>query len=335
MPDDDSEVFVDLSNVAKHELLGYSQHHAALSRWDRLRSVWLRTRGEPRRFALIADDSLLKALPRQDQIRLQDLVHREELRVVPNADVELLGEASRVGGTVLSNDRFVDHLRMPNIDRVKLVGWTVRGSNVLLVERPLERLRSAIISARLQKQELKDAGLAEDSPELGFRWYCNESGCDNDLVPIPAIRGGTPVCPSCEAYLERGHEWRTPIWIKIMHRDEVVNRFVLEDGESVFVGRGTDEDTVSLAEAFTHASDVLALDHKHVELQNREGRLYAFDRGTAHGTSLRYPVAGQRNILSPPLPLVPGEEKLVPIGWKLVLARTPFTIQISGRQGVA
>ena len=335
MPDGDSEVFVDLSNVAKHELLGYSQHHAALSRWDRLRSVWLRTRGEPRRFELIADDSLPKALSRQDQIRLQDLVHREELLLVPDADVELLREASRVGGTVVSNDRFVDHLRMPNIERIKLVGWTVRGSNVLLIERPLERLRSAIISARLQKQQLKDAGLSEDSAELGFRWYCNESGCDNDLVPIPAIRRGAPVCPSCDAYLERGDRWRNPIWIKIMHRDEVVNRFVLEDGESVFVGRGTDADTVSLAEDFKHASDVLALGHKHVELQNRDGRLYVADQGTARGTSVRYPVAGHRNILSPPSPLTPGEEKLVPIGWKLVLAHTPFTIQISGRQGIA
>ena len=35
-------VFVDLSNVAKDPLLGFSADHAALSRWDRLRAVWLR-----------------------------------------------------------------------------------------------------------------------------------------------------------------------------------------------------------------------------------------------------------------------------------------------------
>ncbi|QZT60287.1 hypothetical protein [Mycolicibacterium austroafricanum] len=224
---------------------------------------------------------------------------------------------------------------MAGLDRVSLVGWVVRGDNILLVERPLERLRSAVISARAQKQLLKEVGLNEDSPELGFQWYCRESTCRNDLVPIPAIEHGMAVCPDCGAYLERGAPWRAPIWLKVMHGQQEVNRFVLEDGESTYVGRGVDDETVSLADDFDHASDVLALDLRHVQLQNREGRLYAIGQETAKGTTLRYPVAGQRNLLAPPTPLRPGDAKLVPLGWKIVLARTPFTIQISGRQGPA
>jgi hypothetical protein len=334
MPDSDTgDVFVDLSNVSKHELLGFSQHHAALSRWDRLKAVWLHARGEPSRFVLVADDSLLRALSRPDQLRLQDLQRRGEAIMVRDADVELLREAARFGGTVLSNDRFVDHLRMSNLDKVTLVGWVVRGDTILLAERPLERLRSAVISARAQKQQLKQMGLGEDSPELGFRWYCRESSCGSDLVAIPALRRGTACCPACGAYLERGQPWRKPLWLKIMHGQSEVNRFVLEDGETVCVGRGTDDDTVSLAEEFEHASDVLALDLRHVELQNSGGRLYAVDLSTARGTALRYPVAGQRNLLSPPTSLLPGEARPVPTGWKIVLGRTPFTIQISGQQG--
>jgi hypothetical protein len=329
--DESSDVFVDLSNVAKHKLLGFSQHHAALSRWDRLKAVWLQARGEPREFTLVADDSLLRALSRADQLRLQDLHRRGEAVFTPDADVELLRKAVRVSGAVLSNDRFVDHLRIPGLDKVSLVGWVVRGENVLLSQRPLERLRSAVISARARKQQLKDMGLVEESPELGFQWYCRDSTCPNDLVAIPVIRQNSTTCPSCGAYLERGERWRTPIWLKLMHGQTEVNRFVLQDGETVYLGRGTSDDTVSLAEDFDHAADVLALDLKHVELTNVEGRLYARDMDTARGTGLRHPVAGGRNIVSPPAPLSSDDAKAVAVNWKIVLGRTPFTIQISGQ----
>ena len=154
-----------------------------------------------------------------------------------DADVELLQQASCEGGTVVSNDRFVDHLKMPNLDGVTLVGWVVRGDSVLLQERSLERLRSAIISARSQKQKLKDMGLAENSPELAFRWYCREPTCGTDLIAIPAMSRGSAVCPTCGAYLDKGAPWQQPLWLKLMHGQEEVNRFVLEDGESIFVGR--------------------------------------------------------------------------------------------------
>lgn len=335
MAADSDEVFVDLSNVVKHELLGFSHHHAALSRWDRLRAEWLRSRGNPKRFIIVADDSLPRALSRPDQLRLQDLISRGDAILSDNADVELLKRAVRASGTVLSNDRFVDHLRMPGIEKVSRVGWAVRGAHILLIQQPLERLRSAIISARAHKQLLKHAGLDADSPQLRFQWFCRDSTCVADLVPVPVIERGTALCPSCGAHLEQGPRWRAPIWIKIMHDQQEVNRFVLEDGESVYVGRGVDDETVSLADDFDHAADVLALDLRHVQLRNRDGRLYVIGQETAKGTALRYPVAGQRNLFSPPAPLSSGEEKLVPLGWKIVLARTPYLVQISGRQGLA
>jgi hypothetical protein len=332
-PGDGAKVFVDLSNVAKHELLGFSQHHAALLRWDRLKREWLRTRGEQVEFVLVADESLYRALSAADQRRLRDAELKSELVLVRDADVELLRRAVQCGGTVLSNDRFVDHLRMPGLDRVSLVGWVVRGENLLLVDRTLERLRSAIISARAHKQLLKEAGLGEDSPELRFRWHCREKTCGEDLVPVPVMRSGSAMCPSCGAFLERGNAWRDPIWLKIMHGQIEVNRFVLEEGQAVFVGRGADDDTISLAEDFDHAADVLALDLHQVQLANRGGKLYAVGQETSKGAALRYPVGGQRNFLAPPVPLRAGEERLVSLGWKIALARTPYTVQISGGTG--
>ncbi len=323
-------VFVDLSNVTKHELLGFSQHHAALSRWDRLKNEWLRTRGEHFDFVLVADSSLYRALSHPDQRRLKELERTGDVILVGDADVEILERSVRGGGTVLSNDRFVDHLRMPGIDRVRLVGWVVRGDNLLFVDRPLERLRSALISARAHKQLLKEAGLREDSPQLRFRWHCRDKTCGEDLVPVPAIRGDTSVCPSCGAFLERGDPWRDPVWVKIMHGQSEVNRFVLEEGEAVYVGRGADDDTISLADDFDHASDVLALELRQIRLENRAGKLYVIGQETTKGTALRYPVGGQRNLMAPPVPLQSGEERVVSLGWKIVLARTPFVVQISG-----
>lgn len=334
MPSTSGErVFVDLSNVAKHDLLGHSQHHAALLRWDRLKNEWLRSRGEPSDFILVADSSLHRALSVPDQRRLREAEIAGNVVLVDDADTEILDRAVRAGGMVLSNDRFVDHLRLPGVNQVRLVGWVVRGDNVILVDRSLERLRSAVISARAHKQLLKEAGLREDSPQLRFRWFCRETTCGDDLVPVPALKNGSAICPSCGAFLERGDEWRDPIWLKIMHGQIEVNRFVLEEGEAVFVGRGADDDTISLADDFDHAADVLALDLRQIRLENRGGKLYAIGQETAKGTALRYPVGGQRNFLAPPVPLQSSEERLISLGWKIVLARTPFTVQISGGTG--
>jgi hypothetical protein len=117
--------------------------------------------------------------------------------------------------------------------------------------------------------------------------------------------------------------------LKIMHGQTEVNRFVLEDGEVVYVGRGVDDETVSLADDFDHATDVLNVGLRHVELSNVDGRLYARDTDTGLGTRMRYPV-GTRNVVSPPVPLPSDEPKAVGVNWKIVLGRTPFTVQISG-----
>jgi hypothetical protein len=124
------------------------------------------------------------------------------------------------------------------------------------------------------------------------------------------------------------------LWLKLKHGEEEVNRFVLENGETTFVGRGTDDDIVSLPDEFDYASDVLALDLRHIELTNSGGQLLVRDLGGARGTALRYPVAGRRNLLSPPMPLPTDKYTTVSTGTKIVLGRTPFTIQISGQAGL-
>lgn len=324
------QVIVDLSNVAKDDLLGFSHNHASLARWDRLRRVWLRDHDEPVHFTLVADGSLRRALSRADQARLEQWVTSGEAVVVPDADIEVLRLAVEAGGVALSNDRYVDHRRIPGVQRARLVGWVVRGETTRLQERSLDRLLSAVISARALKQELKEVGLAEGAPELKYRWYCRDGGCARDLITVPAMVRGSATCAACGSYLERGAAWRHPIWIKILYGTHEVARFVLEDGEAAFIGSGAGADVISLANETATTADVMALDDRHIELRNELGRLRARDNASSRGSALRRPVAGQRNMHSPPMPLSTTAFATIGPGAKIVLGRTPFTVQVSG-----
>lgn len=326
-------VFVDLSNVAKDPLLGYSTEHAALSRWDRLRSVWLRERTPGAYFMLIADASLPRALSLSDRSRLATLVERGEAIVATDADVEVLRRAISSGGVALSNDRYVDHRRTEGLEQVALVGWIVRGDSVRLQKRSLSRLLSALISGRAQRQALKELGLSEDSPELQYRWHCTNEVCSSQIVALPRMRSGSPMCPDCDAFLSRGPAWNRPIWIKIMHGPDEVTRFVLEDGDGTFVGQGDGDDVISLGPPAVRATEVDGLDDRHVELCNVNGVLRVRDNSTGSGTRLRRPAAGQLNRLSPPMPVSDSTFTTVGVGTKILLGGSAFTVQLSGGAG--
>lgn len=326
------EVFVDLSNVTKDPLLGQSNSHAALSRWDRLRTVWVRDRG-PARFTLVADASLPRALSRPDQMSLERMVAQGEALIVPDADTEVLRRAIASRGIALSNDRYVDHRRMAGLQGARLAGWVVRGPNIRLQDRTLDRLLSAVISARAHKQELKELGLSERSPELRFRWTCSNAACTADLVAVPRLVRGSAVCPDCGAYLDRGEPWQDPIWLKVLHGPTEVLRFVIEDGEYVFIGSGSDEDIISLAEDADEA-ERSTLAERHLELENQGGTLRVRDAGSARGSAVRLPAAGQRNVFAPPMALSARTFTTVGLGSKIVLGGTLFVVQISGGTGL-
>lgn len=323
-------VFVDLSNVAKDPSLGVSNHHADLTRWDRLRSEWLRVHETERTFLLIADQSLSRALSRGDQARLDWYADRDEVVVVADADVEILRRAIAAGGIALSNDRFVDHRRIADLQKAKLVGWIARVGTVRFQERSLERLLSALVSHRAQRQNLKEMGLSEDSPVLLTRWYCRDAACPIDQVGVPRMTAGSARCPECGAFLDRGDSWNSPIWIKVMHGNAEILRTVLEDGDSVCVGSGASPDLLPLGPGAEIADSLAKLESRHAELRNEAGRLLVRDMGTVLGTAIRQPAAGQRNFLMPPAPLSAMRFTVVGVGSKVVLGRTRLTVQISG-----
>ncbi|CAB4968961.1 MAG: hypothetical protein F2840_15685 [Actinobacteria bacterium] len=327
-------VFVDLSNVAKDPLLGFSADHAALSRWDRLRAVWLRDHAGQPDFTLIADSTLPRALSATDQGRLTSMVNSGAAVVVADADTEVLARAVASSGIALSNDRYVDHRKLAGLHQARLVGWVVRGENVRLQERSLERLLSAVISARAQKQIFKELGIAEDAPELSYRWFCRDTGCRETLVAIPRFERRDPVCPSCGGFVDRGAPWQSPIWIKIMRGPDELCRFVLEDGERTFVGRGQGDDVVTVGDEEEADEALTFLAERHVELTNTEGTLHVRDNNTERGTTLRRQVKGHLGQFQPPMPVPADRTTIVGLGTKVVLGKSPFTIQIAGSRGL-
>lgn len=324
-------VFVDLSNVAKDPLIAFSQSHADLVRWDRLKALWVRDRGEPIEWLLVADASIVRGLSRSDSLRLDALVSRGDAVVVPDADTQLLELATSRHGVILSNDRFVDHLRTPGIEHARLVGWAVRDRTLCLVNRSLDRLQSVLISQRAARQARKEMGFFEGAPELDFRWFCRYEPCPRDMVALPRLEKGRSICPQCGSYLDRGAPWRNAVWLKIMHRAREITRFVLEDGDSVRVGRASDGTTLSLAGEIDLADDVLSLDPYHLELTNEDGVIWVADLNTERGTAIRYQGLDRTNALLPPVALYVDKEVALPLGAKLVMGRTPFTLQIAGR----
>lgn len=320
-------VFVDLSNVAKDPLLGQAHEHAALLRWERIKSVWLRDRGSPQRFVLVADASLRRALSRADQVTLDRWVTTGQAVSVADADTEVLRLAIADSGVALSNDRFVDHRKLRGLERASLVGWVVRGQHIRLQNRQLDRLLSALISARAYKQDLKALGLTEDSPELEYRWTCRERGCSEDLVALPMMKGGSATCPACGAYLMRGAPWDRPVWIKVLDGETEVERFVVEHGQTVVLGRGVADDMVPLA--VVDPGDG-ALKDRLLKLVNDEARIQVIDLGAPDGTALRLPAPGGRNLHAPPLRLKPNVPMPLKKGAKVILGGSGLVLQISG-----
>ena len=323
-------LFVDLSNVAKDPVLGFSTQHATLVRWDRLRSLWHQDRGIPEHVLLIADSSLYGALNRQEKSVLERWVASQTAILVPDADVEVLRRAVAVDGIALSNDRYVDHRRIDGLERVRLVGWVARGGNLRLQDRSLDRLLSAMISERGYKQEMKLLGLDKDAPALRFRWRCIYPACEEDLVMLPISDRESFRCPRCSSYLEQGQPWESPIWIKIMDTSGEVTRFVLEDGDQVVIGRSTGDGVISLDGLVGDAQDLSTVEARHVELQNSEGVLRIRDNGSEHGTRIRRPAAGNLNRLSPPMPVLGSDFVVVGRGTKIVLGQSRVVVQISG-----
>ena len=142
------------------------------------------------------------------------------------------------------------------------------------------------------------------------------------------LSGGLGDLPSCGAYLERRRSVARAHLAKRLCM--VISKLigsVPRGGRGRLYGTRNDDDTISLCRRFRPRFRCTRA--RPSSDPARESRREALcDRtGPPRERHCRYPVGGQRNLLAPPVPLQTGEERLVSLGWKIVLARTPFTIK--------
>lgn len=324
-------VVVDLSNVARDRSLGESSHLADLGRWYRLRAAFRDGVDSSADFQLIADATLRRDLSRVDQTEFDRLAQAGVVTVVPDADVEVLARAIDHAGAALSNDRFVDHRRIEGLARAHLMGWVARGPSIRIVARPLERLLSAVISQRALQQELKDAGLTEDSPELRNRWTCVDPACLRDLVAIPQMKAGSARCPECDSYLDRGAPWRRPVWLKVLDPTGDLARFVLEEDDEFPLAELLAARGVGSREGGN--TSITALIPEGLFVRNRMGIVYIYLVPGGLEVRLRYPASGERNRHSPPVPAPVDQWVALTTGLKVIFGPSGTSLQLAGSKG--
>jgi hypothetical protein len=69
-------------------------------------------------------------------------------------------------------------------------------------------------------------------------------------------------------------------------------------------------------------------------LTNTEGTLHVRDNSTERGTALRRQVKGHLGRFQPPMPVPADRTTIVGVGTKVVLGKSPFTLQIAGSRGL-
>ena len=318
---------VDLSNVCASPDLG--GNWCSLARWQTLESAWRRQIDRDQEFVLICDRTLHGALRPSDHALFQRLKATGQLSVstLDDADPDILEVAISRGGVVVSNDHFTDHRRIAGVEQVDRWGWKRRSGELRFENETLFRPLSHLISRRAQAQSLKKEGLEPGSAELKHRWECTTAGCPESELLVPRMRGGAATCPSCNAFLAAGEEWRDPVWVKVLFRGEELGRLLIEDGGVAELGRGNLIDAEDVGEIEGLADALARVSRGHVRLSNVEGSLAFEDLGSKNGLTLRSPAARERKLLGPAARTTRGT--LVK-GAVLLLGGTAVALELSG-----
>lgn len=325
-------VVVDLSNVLRDEKLVQSRKLASWGRWVKLKGEWIRQFGPPERgFRLVADANLRQDLSAGDKVTFDRLASTGSLRISGYADPELIDLAVQLGFPVISRDSFADHMKRPGANSLHLYTWRSRPSgSVDFLRRDVSLPMSAVISFRQDHEQIKRLGLASESPELDYKWFCRHTPCPESLVVVPDMHSGKAKCPSCESFLERGDRWHDPVWIKVLHGNQVVRYFFLEHGDEVVLGRqaanGVEEIAADLPE-----DEQSRVSRRHLVLRNDAGTLLVTDV-SSNGCKVSHADPTGRRRWMPPAPWPQNKEQALRERDRLRLSSTKLVIELSGRQ---
>jgi len=342
------DAVVDVSNVCWSPQLPPVGYRMPL--WHRLPLVldaWRELHGSDTRFALVADESLARALDNPaDYQRLRDT---GELETRPLADSLILELARERGLYVISRDHYVDHrVQHPWIETSpeRFHCWSTADGRVLIEPLDIVPRSAQTISQAIEVKGLKRTRLDSKNPKhrkvLGTRWKCVNTLCvqaaqwQDQLLIWPIVTPNARVlCPSCNHRLQ-GLGPRDPLYEAVVeHREsrEEIMRFPLEVNSPVIVGRGSALKGVNLA--MGQSSAVLQVSRKHLLLRvedvgGKTRRMVAIDLASSNGTMVeRWAGAGFHE----PRPLSPNKDTFIGSKDRLILGGAVI-IRLSGKHYV-
>ncbi|MGI8623606.1 MAG: FHA domain-containing protein [Solirubrobacteraceae bacterium] len=335
-------VIVDLSNVCRDTRLGAPPSLAA---FDRLRHAWTEQIDAAATFVLVADESLGRHLEQESRKRLASFRGEEWFLDAPRADDVILDlVAQDATSRVLSCDRFVGHRRTrPEAfeDRKRFHAWEIVDGEL----RIRHHERFAVGAFEISRAEQNDRMLADgvrgapgvrDAALLKrFRCASTDPNCvaralDPDMLHTwpRRVRNKGLVCPGCLGRVEEVGERPLAIELKILVDGEMIDRFLLADGDAVTVGRASLDPASPLGQLVA-TGRLTGLSREHAVLQVRGTNLYVRDVGSSGGITRQRWNHVQRWHEAPER-LSQGLERKVGVRDRLILAGA-LTIERSGK----
>ncbi|MFF8376854.1 FHA domain-containing protein [Streptomyces sp. NPDC015661] len=199
---------------------------------------------------------------------------------------------------------------------------------VVLEPRDMGVASALAISRKLEESALKEKGLLDRrrkplSEVVRRNWRCPDPHCTlydtgrGSLALLPRMRGGVPRCEQHgRPLLDAGPRTATA-QLKLLLDGEPVERFTLEDGTTVRVGRAPGPGGISL-HGLVPAERTAGLSRAHVELRISGGTIHVRDL-SSYGTRRR--TTARRTGPDPWTPLVPGRDHGFHGGDELELVR--------------
>jgi hypothetical protein len=270
-------VGVDVSNVCRdHRLPGA----IGFDRLNLVLDAWREQVSRHSEFHLVADESLLEYLPRDESRLAKRLRRAGELELVPEADEPLLDYIEAHNGCVLSRDRFLAERPGRTWVPERFFTWDVTDEGVRVMRQPSRNTQPFDISRRVEQKLARERGFRDlRRPALSKRWACG-SGLPcltRELAPdflrvLPIREGDRILCPGCrEPLLDLGPR-PSEAELKLVVDDSTLARFTIRQGQRLAFGRLVLPDTADLAD-WARAGAFAGLGRIHVNLQMEDAQL--------------------------------------------------------------
>jgi hypothetical protein len=329
-------VVIDVANMCRAKEIPVESRTEGFHKAARLRLVvdaWRRIHGADADLRFVTDQGLKSDFEIEGAVdEWYELVDEYGIERQETADGWLLEYAAAERRFVLSDDRFRDFRRKcPWIERQpdRFLVPDAKGKTMRFRPSGIRHEEDYVVSRAEENSTLR--GLKYTSSErvkwrlkwLGTRWQCRGLRCrtaqspyrERLLIPRPG-RGDRPVCPDCGGALNDLGPRDPWLEIKVMDRDrtKVWDRFIVESGLAIAVGRGRGDHGVSLDTVVEDEDAQGRISRQHAKLAvDSARRLSVIDLGSRNGTVV------QDGVKQPP-------ETLQPDAWRQIWERGWITL---------